>query len=330
MNTEKLTPLEFCIIVTWMHGWTINKIFLSLAKRHGKSEHAVRGIINKIPQRRQSMSRSDRQHFLDELKANRIDDGMLPVDYFVSKSLASDQKQKAVVPVERKAKAKPEKIPEPDPKTRAGRREIKRRKEEAEKKKQKSADEQLRREAGFAPRGVESAPLEFLYNEKLLSNSEDGGKGEPKEKTNNAMRRYEAGVRLRSMMESIYGSGVKSPDYEGAGGGGGGAGVVIHAVVAENMKNIHSIRSLMVSEWFHMLEQLLIHGMFVWQIPSKNGASIVLTEIRQALDKVSLFLGTMPAEDGDVDVPKRADRGAVRQSTMMARDAIAKAQRHAR
>jgi hypothetical protein len=262
------------------------------------------------------------------LKANRIDDGMLPAEYFIAKPLTSDQTLKAIGPVNRKAKVKPEKLPEPDPKTRPGRREIKRRREEADRKKREAEEELARREAGYAPRGVESAPLEFLYNEKLLSNPKEEN-GEVKERTNNAMRRYEAGVRLRSMMESIYGSGIKSPDYESA-GGGGGAGVVIHAVVAENIKNVDSIRSLMVRESCYMLEQMLLHGTFVWQIPSKKGAEVVLSEIREALDKVSLFLGTMPTEDENVEIPKRADPGAVRQSTFMARNAIARAQRQAR
>ena len=328
MEISKLTPLEFCILVTWVHGWTIKKIHLSLAKRHGKTEHAVRGIINKMPSRRQAMSKAARQELLDEMKANRIDDGMLPAGYFAATPLASDQVAKAVVPEERKAKAKPEQLPEPDPKTRAGRREIKRRKQEADRKVQEVAAERARREAGFAARGVESSPLEFLYNEKLLSNSK--AEGEDKEKkANNAMRRYEAGVRMRSMMESIYGSGIKSPDYESA-GGGGGAGVVIHAVVAENVKNIASIKSMMPVEWYNFLEQMLLHGRFVWQIPSAKGADIVVSEIREALDKVSLFLGTMPAEDSDIDVPKRADRHAIREATHMARDAIAKAQSRAR
>ncbi|TCU34083.1 hypothetical protein [Rhizobium azibense] len=325
MDMTKLTPLEFCIIVTWIHGWTIKKIHLSLAKRHGKTEHAVRGIINKIPNRRQAMNKADRQTFLDGLKASRIDDGMLPADYFVAKSLNSDQKKKAIVTVEKKAKVKPETLPEPDPKTRAGRREIKRRREEVERKKREAETQQARREAGHAPRGVESTPLEYLYNEKMLSNPK--GQGEEKEKANNAMRRYEAGVRLRSMMESIYGSGIKSPDYESA-GGGGGAGVVIHAVVAENIKNVESIKSMLQMEWYHMLEHLLLRGLFVWQIPSKKGADLVLSEIRESLDKVSLFLGTMPG-DKDAEIPKRADRKAVRESIYAARDAIAKAQRQA-
>lgn len=330
MEISKLTPLEFCIITTWIHGWTIKKIHLSLAKRHGKTEHAVRGIINKIPKRRQAMNKGERQAFLAELKANRIDDGMLPADYFIATSLASDQIAKAVVPEERKAKAKPEELPEPDPKTRAGRREIKRRRQEEERKKRLAEEETARREDGFAPRGVEASPLEYLYNEKMLSNAkEKAEERENKEKANNAMRRYEAGVRLRSMLESIYGSGVKSQDFESA-GGGGGAGVVIHAVVAENIKNVNSIRSLMPNEWFNMLESMLLKGLFVWQIPSAKGAEIVLDEIRGALDKVSLFLGTMPADGEEVDVPKRADRNAVRQSTFYARDELRKAQRQAR
>ncbi|NEI71024.1 hypothetical protein GR212_15705 [Rhizobium lusitanum] len=326
MDTGKLTPLEFCIIVTWMHGWTIRKIHLSLAKRHGKTEHAVRGIINKLPQRRQSVTRVERQTLLDGLKAARIDDGMLPADYFIAKPLASDQQKKAVIPTERKAKAQPIEAPAPDPKTRAGRREIKRRREEAERKERDAQEERARREAGHAPRGVDLAPLEYLYNEKMLSDPKERKEGEVAVRTNNAMRRYESGVRLRSMMESIYGSGVKSPDYESA-GGGGGAGVVIHAVVAENIKNVAAIRSMVAAKLFVQLEQMLMYGMFVWQIPGADDPTAVMADIRCALDKVSQFLGMMPAERQAHDIPKRAEAKAVRASALSAREAIATAQR---
>src|SRR3546814_16776485 len=82
MKTENLSPLEFCIIVTWVHGWTIKKIHLGLANRHGKTENAVRGIINKLLKRRQDMSKDERQALLDDMKAARVDDGMLPAAYF--------------------------------------------------------------------------------------------------------------------------------------------------------------------------------------------------------------------------------------------------------
>lgn len=327
MNTEYLSPLEFCILVMWVHGWKISSIHLSLAKRHGKSEHSVRGVINKLPVRRQEMSQPDRQTFLDDMKKARIDDGMLRDTCFVAQKLKSDQKSKATVPDERKAKAKTMSQPEPNPNTRAGRLELRKRRQDEEVRREKAAAAQALREAGFAPRGVESSPLEYLYNEKRLSNIE--GEAGSADKTNNGMRRYEAGVRLRSMMESIYGSGIKSPDYESA-GGGGGAGVVIHAVVAENINNIDSIKGLMPTESYFMLEQMLLHGLFVWQIPSSKGADIVLSEIRAALDKVSLFLGTMPAEDRDTEVPKRADREEVRQANYLARKIISKAQKEVR
>lgn len=330
MDTSKLTALEFCVLVMWVQGWTISKIHLGLARRHGKTANAVRGIINKLPKRRQAMTLAERQEFLDRMKETRIDDGMLRPETFLAKPLASDQKQKAIVPPERKVKAKQEPLPEPDPKTRAGRREIKRRRREAELKKQAAAEERERRAAGLAPRGVEATPLEYLYHQKRLGNPEDDeAKGEKADRANNAMRRYEAGVRLRSMMESIYGSGMKSQDFESAGGGGGGAGVVIHAVVVENIKNVQSIRSMMPSELFHLLDQMLLKGLFVWQIPSQNGSEMIIEEIRDALDTVSVFLGTMPGDE-DADVPKRADRRKIREANFQAREALAKAQRQAR
>ena len=328
MKIENLSPLEFCIIVCWIRGWTISKIHLSLARRHGKTENAIRGIINKLPKRRQDMTQIERQAFLDEMKANRIDDGMLPADYFVAKMLASDQKMKAkakAAETVEEVKAEPE--PEPDPNTRAGRKELKRRRDEARRKKQKEEEARARREFGEAPRGIDCSPLEYLHGNGGLSDPkvEDAKEG----RANNAMRRYDAGVTLRSMMESIYGSGVKSPDYEAV-GGGGGAGVVIHAVVAENIKNLDIIKGTMPSEWFQFLEQMLLHGRFVWRIPSKKGSDMVLAEVRQALDKVSVFLGTMPPEASDDDAPRRADRNEVRQKNRLARDLIAQAQRQAR
>ncbi len=205
---------------------------------------------------------------------------------------------------------------------RAYRREIKRLKEEAEHKEKEAQAARERREARFAPRGVEASPLEYLYNQKHLANVDVEGEDE-QSRANNAMRRYEAGVSMRSMLESIYGSGIKSQDFESAGGGGGGAGVVIHAVVAEN---INSIKSMMRTESFFMLEQMLLQGLFVWQIPSDKGKEILIEEVRDALDRVSVFLGMMPGTDDD-DIPKRGNRRRVRERNLFARDALAKAQR---
>ncbi len=332
MDTSKLTALEFCILVLWVQGWTISKIHQSIARRHGKTENAVRGIINKMPKRRQEMKLRERQLFLEIMKRDRVDDGMLTADCFTARQLASDQKRKAVAVKAPKIVEKEEPVAEPDPKTRGGRRELKRRRREAELKRQAAVEEQARREAGGAPRGVNASPLEYLYHhlKKWIGNPEDANlKGGEANRANNAMRRYEAGVRLRSMMESIYGSGVKSQDFESAGGGGGGAGVVIHAVVAENVKNVHSIRSMMSPESFKLLEQMLTQGVFVWQMPIYGTMDDILADLRGALDKVSIFLGTMPAGDEE-HVPRMANRGKIQRSTSAARDQFLKAARQAK
>lgn len=323
IDTSKLTPLEFCIIVTWLRGWTISKIHLSLAKRHGKTAHGVRGVINKIPKRRQDMTKDERQAMLDGLKANRIDDGMLPADYFVATPLASDQKfRKKFEEVAREPKPEPVK---PNPKTRAGRAEIRRRKTE-------ERIELERRKDGFAPRGIELAPLVYLDSRKLLD--ANGGiprKGQPAA----GMTRRQAGEALQTMLISAYGSGLKAADYESA-GGGGGKGVVIHAVVAENLANIASIKEMMRKEEFDLIDRMLRMDLYVWQMAGKEAEPRLLDDVRRILDTVSVFLDYLNVDGfmerwGTVPVVKdRVDKRDVREANFAARDMIAQAQREVR
>ena len=117
--------------------------------------HAVRGVINKMGRRRQDLDRAERQIVLDEWKVARLDDGMLPDSYFVAQAVASDRKPKKKLerPTAPAAKESP-----PDPKTRAGRLEIKRRKREEKRREALAAAEAARRAEGLAPsKGAGSA-----------------------------------------------------------------------------------------------------------------------------------------------------------------------------
>ncbi|WPE19896.1 hypothetical protein [Shinella zoogloeoides] len=329
IDLEKITPLEFCILVMWMHGWTISKIHLSIAKRHGKTANGVRGIINKLEKRRQELTREERQAVLDGWRAARIDDGMLPEAYFKATSLASDQKGKKVVAETTKI-AKAVESP-PDPKTRAGRAELKRRKKEEKRRQALAEEEAKRRSEGLAPRGMMAEPLAFLAGSGALD--------EPGEKKGGIRalsrdRRREAGERLRAMLVSAYGSGLKTANYEAV-GGGGGTGVAIHAAVAENLANIAQIKAMLSPEEFERLDKMLRLDLFVWQMQGELSEEPLIDEIRRLLDVLSVHFDFISLRyfrerwGATIEMPN-VGRSNSRQANRAARDMLEKAQRQVR
>jgi hypothetical protein len=335
INVKKMKPIDFCIIVYWMHGMTIGQIYKSFGHRVGKSEAAIRGITNRLPRRRSEMTKQDRQKFLDHMKAGRLDDRMLPDTFYIAAPTTTDKKMK-VDPRPKKQKEVQEDIDSDlDLSTKEGKKELKRRRmERAKKAAKEAADEQERLRNGGAKRGQESAAFEILCSRDMLADPGEK-KGNLRHKGSPSLMRQSAGHRLRPMLESVYGSGLKTQSFDSS-FGGSGAGVVIHARVAENIAEINNIKAMLGTDNFRQLDAVLREDRFIWDVPSKEAKNLVLDDIRRSLDLIDVYYGNIKAESfyerwGYMPVaPSRPRRSDIRRATLDAQDAILKAQRQAR
>mgnify|MGYP001585178768 CR=1 FL=1 len=71
--------LRFMVIVLWLHGYSIGNIGVRISRAIGARYHNdhIWSIIRNSGFKRSRMSPADRQIVLDELKANRLDDGAI-------------------------------------------------------------------------------------------------------------------------------------------------------------------------------------------------------------------------------------------------------------
>lgn len=314
----KFSQITYCIAVLWMNGSTIAEIHARFGARAGKTQAAIRGLVDRLfTPRRAEMSERQRAEKLRELRMDRRDDGLLSNTDFILKKAATAPS------IEKRAPSEPAKP-------------LSRRKQKAEDERlrQKEAAERARREEGFAPRGIMASPLEFLFERGMLADPEEKKVGKADMITaGNSLRRYKTAERLRTILVSAYSSGMKTQNYDSIGGGGGGAGVVIHAVVVEALANIERLQKMLKREEYDLLDRMLRMDVFVWQIPSKVAVSIVHEDIRCAIDRVSVFFDMMSADDfqkrwdyapgGESPIDSRG----VRQRNRKAKEAILGAQR---
>lgn len=283
-----MTEIDFCIVVYWIHGMTVGQIHKSFGFRVGKTPGAIRGITTRLSRNRSDMTKADRQKFLNHLKLARIDDGIIPEHYFIAKPVTTDKKSGLSVAPVKVAPVEDELAKGLDLSTKSGRKTLRKRKAVlVQKNKQKHIDTRKVMEAGGAPRGTMSHPFEYLCAKGILADPSAFKKGALKQ-DDSATRRQEFGRMLIAIIESQYGSGMKSQSFDSS-GGGGGKKVVIHARVAENASTINSLRSMMGSDIFSMMERLIIHDEFVWRVASKGAKDIALENIRMALDCVALL-----------------------------------------
>lgn len=317
---KKFSQITYCIAVLWMNGSTIAEIHARFGVRGGKTQAAIRGLVDRLfNKRRAEMTERERAENLRELRMNRQDLGLLVDSDFIVKKTSSGPAFRMKVG------------PPPPPGKKLSKR---RQKAENERRKQIEAEERARREEGFAPRSIMVAPLRYLFERGLLADPEEKKAGKADLNTSgSSLRRFTTGERLHTTLISAYSSGLKTQNYDSIGGGGGGAGVVIHAAVAESLSNIDRIRRMMTREEFDMLDRMLRMDIFVWQIPSKVGEAMVLEDVRRCIDVVSVFWEMMDADgfrkrwDSDPGAQAPVDRRKARKRARDATEAIQAAQR---
>jgi hypothetical protein len=331
IQNKKLSPIDFCIMVFWIHGWSTGQIHEYFARERGKTKAAVRGVINRIQTRRERMTRADRQKFLDAMKEGRIDDGRLEEAFFKAKALKTDSNA-LYGPPERSAPAKAPRQPDPDLKTRKGRKEAKRRaKLEKEQDAQKEADREERAQGG-AVRGPHTYPLDYLYFARLLADKNEHAK-QLIDKTSNESNRNTSGQVLRARFDASMLSGVKSQSYEIM-GTTSGKGFTVTYRVMEARRMLEEIRAMAGGVLYSLLERFIRHDEFLWE--GARDPEAVLEQIRCALDIVTLYDGYLASDDFarrwgfEPEIPVTRSRAETRDIAASARDMIARAQRAVR
>ncbi|TIX28843.1 hypothetical protein [Mesorhizobium sp.] len=296
IKKKELGIVTFTISVLWLSGLSIGRI----AILSGRSKGSIRGIVHRnLPTPREELTMEERQIALDHLKDVRVDEGRLSDKYFVAQELSQAQEApKSCGPsvlgtlgsyMKPKPPA-PAPLPAPDSRTREGRKEIHRRKQEARRKEKIATEEQAAREMGGAEnRGLKGSALEYLHDVGTLS--------DPAEKRVDARvvgisskeRRKEAGRILRGYMDGCRIGGMSSVDFDRV-GTGSNSRLAISAYRLQAIHAVGTIREMMPDRDFLLIERVVDQDEFVWDaVPSSQARSFIYEAIRRALDVVAVF-----------------------------------------
>ncbi|CDX26823.1 hypothetical protein MPL3356_60574 [Mesorhizobium plurifarium] len=329
---QELGPKTFVVCVLWVAGWTTARI----AAASGRTGGSIRGIVNRcMVKPRDFLMLEERQNILDELAAirqdHRPDGGYVLKDYHfaaveIPMSPLANRAQPAAPP------------PEPNLRTRAGRKEAIRRRKEAARQAAIEAQKQRDKELGGAwKRGVDGSALEHLYQMLLLSDGEEKSVDAKQAKSLASKdRRKEAGLALRSYIDGCRVGGMSSVDFERE-VAGGGVGLAIPAHRLECISALGAIKKMMPERDYLLIEGVVDRDEFPWRdIPSRTGKAFLYEAIRRALDVVAVFQGLMAKDTfadrwgynlKDVDAMDFDDALSV---SRQARQMFGKAQREAR
>lgn len=297
IDITKLDEVTFSILVLWLNGaFSTGEIAKAIEVTLPKVKATVRAkeVGGHMPAPRADMTQKERQDLLNYLKENRIDDGRLKYDWcFVASKMSRKVSPIRYTPppvAEKPAAVVERKEPEPDPNTREGRKEIRRRKREES---WRAEREKVERERGGGTRGIEASPLEWLYDARLLADPTDVAR-KSRDKTSSEMRRYEGGSRLRGYLEDAQIGGFKEVSMEVA---TGGMGIAIQERFVMAQSALRAVQSMANERDYTQLVAVVFHDEFVWKdIPSKIAKDFIYEEIRRGLDIVALYLGMMPAD----------------------------------
>ncbi|WP_192242878.1 hypothetical protein [Mesorhizobium silamurunense] len=288
---KELGPKTYVVCVLWIAGWTIARI----AAGSGRTGGSIRGIVNRcLVKPRDSLAIEERQNILDELAAIRQDhrpDGggwILKDSHFVAVELPP-------APAGRVSTASAAPLPEPNMRTRAGRKEAIRRKKEAARQEAIAAEKRRDKERGGAwKRGVDGSALEHLYLTLLLSDEEEKTVDAKQAKSLASKdRRKEAGLALRGYIDGCRVGGMSSVDFERE-VAGGGAGLAIPAHRLECISALGAIKKMMPDRDYLLIEGIVDRDEFPWRdVPSKTAKSFLYEAIRRSLDVVAVFQGLM-------------------------------------
>ncbi|MER9768935.1 hypothetical protein NKJ09_23055 [Mesorhizobium sp. M0189] len=288
--------MTFTISVLWLSGRSIGAI----AMLSGRSNGSIRGIVHRyLSTPRDKMSIEERQAELDRLKRDRRDEGRLADRYFVALQLADTQAPlkpgpSIIGPLSAYQKAKPAApapLPEPDARTREGRKEIQRRKQESRHQEKVAAERQAERELGGAVhRGLLGSALEYLHDVGTLADPADKRVDAPRlGGISSKERRKEAGRILRTYMDGCRIGGMSSVDFDRV-GTGSNSRLAISAYRLQAIHAVGAIRQMMPERDFSMLEAIVDRDECIWEtVPSSQAKTFLYEAIRRALDVVAVF-----------------------------------------
>lgn len=270
--TSKLTirmgEVTYVIAVLWMAGWSVKSIALATDKLRG----SVKGIAQRrFPKSREEMTLEERQAILDQLKATRLDGGLLSEGHFRAVELRAVQQRKQRVAEARSAQSKllssrkarqaaedAGKVDKPMTLQQRRKAERKAREEDEHRRRQ--------RESGLAAkRGDAGSALEYLANRQILTDFEDRrSEAFKKDIGSSGRRRLEAGLKLRQYFAGARIGGLKAVDVEMA-GGGSAIGMPPTAHRLHCMDSLGLIRSMMPVNDFQMIEAVVDQDDFPWE-----------------------------------------------------------------
>lgn len=310
IDIHKLNPTTFCIVVLWLNGsFSTSMIATQLRTTEGavKAAYRAKNEGGFLPRRRSFMTRGERQQLLNYLKHYRLDNGLFNRgDVFTAHPISGEPEDEV---------AATEKM------TKRQLRELAREAQDV------VVRAERERKDGFAARGVDADPLNWLEREKLLRDPEDVSNKKP-ERFSEEMRRHECGLRFRKFLEDAELSGFKEVSLELA-GKGGSLGVSIPERFIAARSATEALQTMMGDVTYLQAVAVIHHGEFIWdEISTKIGRDIVFEDIRRALDTVALFVGMMGASDFESrwgaapEILKAKSRDEARDTVRTAREII--------
>lgn len=305
---------RFIVTVLWMRGWPAAKIAAWYKLTPGK----VRGWTTRLPYpKRSELSQDERQQILDDLKADRCDDGLLADRDFVAEVLEQDQVKKVRRVDFTGGERRSVEVSYGDREQGSAGHDA------ASKGLAGISDEALpiggngwkphdhgapqeqpgRDDRGLAlevtsergspvtrARNNAAAPLEWLEYRHILRDSASRGTTEAQRTWLEEAegRRAEIARRLRDVFEGAQISPARAIDWMQAPGGSTG-GRPVADYILDCQRELARLHTFVPAHLMALLERLLRHDEWVWEGQKKR--HVVYDEIRKALDFASVMYG---------------------------------------
>lgn len=138
-----------------------------------------------------------------------------------------------------------------------------------------------------------TAPLEYLFSKGMLHTDQD--------ERGAALRRLEAGLRLRGIVEGAQISGLQTANLEGA-SGGGSPGCLPGEYKMEcirwlaNLRGSNEIAGL-VPSLFSIIEDMVCRDRWVWEEVRVDRRERIILQLHKGLDELSVKLHMMLQRD---------------------------------
>lgn len=316
IDVNRLNPTTFCTLVLWLNGsFTTSMIVEQLRTTEGtvKAVCKEKGQGGYLPKRRKFMTRGERQELLSYLKHYRMDGGKFNNGFIFTAQPIVGEPEEPISP--------------PDPKTKEGKKQLRELAHEAQMVRNAELREKIENQEGYARRGINADPLNWLQREKLLRDPDDVANKSP-DRFSEEMRRHECGLRFRQYLEDAELSGFKEVSLELA-GKGGGAGMSIPERFMIARSATESLQIMMGDAIYRKAVAVIHYDDFIWdEIPTKDGRDMMLEDIRRALDTVALFIGMMVSKDFEArwgsapEILKAKSRDEARETARMAKELI--------